>query len=185
MSYGVVHTTNLSGCDCYSAINETTDIENGSLVVLGDLKDGERDIYLCDAPTAAQLAATPVHLVAHPAWKYEDHSVTCQNEDEFINKKGKPFRTYELKPFKRYRVSVDMLEGTPAKNHYIGLKAGSFKALVSEKAPAGSAFVAQIIALDSVGFDHAVGSGGKVSGDSGGVVVNKHQFAVIKIVKNG
>ena len=39
MAYGVVHTTNLSGCDNYS-FQYTADIENGALVAKGDLIEG-------------------------------------------------------------------------------------------------------------------------------------------------
>lgn len=188
MAYGVVHTTNLSGCDCYSFMNADSDIENGSLVTKGDLVEGERDIYQCAAPATATLGTSPVFLVANPAWNYDDCSVINQNEDNYINKAGKPFRVYELKPNKRYRVSVGMLTGTVAAGSYVGLSNGSFKGAVTTSAPTGSAFVGKIISIDSIGFDYAVGSAGITSGSgktaTGGVVQNTQKFALIEVVQN-
>lgn len=188
MSYGVVHTTNLSGCDCYDFISADVDIENGSLVTKGDLMDGERNIYECEAPATATLKEKPAYLVANPAWSYDDCRVTNQNEDEYINKQGVPFRVYELKPNKRYRVSVGMLTGTVEVGSYVGLANGAYKGAVTKTAPEGSAFVGKIIAIDSIGFDYAVGSAGTTSGSgktaTGGVIANTNKFALIEVVSN-
>lgn len=188
MAYGVVHTSNLLGCDCYSFINEDVDIENGSLVTKGDLLDGERDIYKCAAPATATLGTAPVYLVANPAWSYDDCSITNQNEDAFINKAGVPFRVYELKPTKRFRVSVGMLTGTVKKGSYVGLANASYKGAVTDAAPTGSAFVGKIIAIDDIGFDYCVGSAGTTSGSgdnaTGGVIANTQKFALIEVVSN-
>lgn len=188
MAYGVVHTSNLSGCGCYNFYNAETDIENGSLVTKGDLVANERDIYTCAAPATATLATAPVFLVANPAWSYDTSKVTNQNEDEFINKKGRAFRVYELKPYKRFRVSVGMLTGTVEVGSYVGLANGSFKGAVTKSAPTGSAFVGKIIAVDSIGFDYAVGSAGTTSGEdedaTGGVIANTEKFALIEVIQN-
>lgn len=188
MSYGVVHTSNLSGCDCYSFINTSTDIENGSLVTKGDLLDSERDIYECAAPATDTLGSLPVYLVANPAWNYDDSRAINQNEEEYINTKGKAFRVYELKPNKRYRVSANMLTGTVKEGAFIGLADGSYKGTITEIAPSNSAFVGKILKVDPIGFDYAVGSSGVSSGlgesATGGVIPNTQKFVLIEVVKN-
>lgn len=166
-NYGVVYTTNLSGCDNYS-FQSAVAIENGSLVTKGNLVANEREIYEAVAPATATLATEKVYLVANPAWSYDDSYAKNQNEDQFINVAGNSFRVYELKANKRFKVtdySITPIDGTTpvAVGQYVGLANGSMKPVASVAKPAGSAFVGKIIAVDQTGFGYSVGSAGTVN----------------------
>ena len=140
MAYGVVHTTNLHGCDIYN-FQSKKDIENGSLITMGDLVDGERNIYTANLPATDSLATAPVYLVANPAWDYDDCKTENQNEKNYINKAGVAFRGYELKPHKRFKItsySIDPInEDTAlAVGQFVGLQNGSGKMKASQTVPA-------------------------------------------------
>ena len=154
MAYGVVHTTNLSGCDNYS-FQYTADIENGALVAKGALVEGERQIY-----TAVLDAKEPAYLVANPAWNYDDSTYAKKQEDAYINKAGKAFRVYELKANKKFAItSYSIVGGDDVK---IGDELGVTAAGKLSKAVADSALIVKVTAIDNYGFAYAVGSAGTV-----------------------
>lgn len=188
MVYGVVHTTNLSGCDTYS-FQATSDIENGALVTKGDLVNGERDIYVANTPATVTLATEKVYLVANPAWDYDECKITNQNEENYINKAGVPFRVYDLKPTKKFRITNYSITGDVAEGKYVGLSNGSSKMTVSDDAPTGSAFIGVIRNVDTIGFPYAVGSGGEPvtvgSENMGYAIDNRATMVTIEVVKNG
>ena len=154
MAYGVVHTTNLSGCDNYS-FQYTADIENGALVAKGDLIEGERQIY-----TAVLDAKEPAYLVANPAWNYDDSTYAKKQEDAYINKAGKAFRVYELKANKKFAItSYSIVDGETVK---VGDELGVTAAGKLSKAVTDSTLIVKVTAIDNYGFPYAVGSAGTV-----------------------
>ena len=154
MAYGVVHTTNLSGCDNYS-FQYTADIENGALVAKGALVEGERQIY-----TAVLDAKEPAYLVANPAWNYDDSTYAKKQEDAYINKANKAFRVYELKANKKFAItSYSIVGGDDVK---IGDELGVTAAGKLSKAVTDSALIVKVTAIDNYGFAYAVGSAGTV-----------------------
>lgn len=154
MAYGVVYTTNLSGCDNYS-FQHTADIENGTLVAKGELVEGERQVYKVDMDNKK-----PSYLVAHPAWNYDDSTYAKKQEHAYINKAGKAFRVYELKPEKKFAItSYSIEEGdTVVVGDTLGVtSAGKLKK--NEK----SALQVKVETIDNYGFKYAVGSVGEVT----------------------
>ena len=154
MAYGVVHTTNLSGCDNYS-FQYTADIENGALVAKGALVEGERQIY-----TAVLDAKEPAYLVANPAWIYDDSTYAKKQEDAYINKGGKAFRVYELKANKKFAITSYSIVG--GDDVAIGDELGVTAAGKLSKAVTDSALIVKVTAIDNYGFPYAVGSAGTV-----------------------
>lgn len=153
MAYGVVHTTNLSGCDNYS-FQYTADIENGFLVAKGEPVTGEREIY-----QAVLDAAEPAYLVANPAWLYDDSTYEKKNEDAYINKADVAFRVYELKPNKKFAVTSYTIDGDDiAVGDTLGVSAtGKLDKTVSD-----SALLVKVRAIDNYGFPYNVGSASTV-----------------------
>lgn len=158
MAYGVVRTDNMYGTDVRAALvsveylgadGETeTAIENGNVLELDGLKDGEREIFVGKAPTAASEMKDVV-LVASPEVMYE---ATAHNLDEFINKAGVPARGYRLHQGDIFSVTKDALDGVeePAVGNIVELKAGT-KLNVAESLTQDSTKVGEIIAIDVVG----------------------------------
>ena len=155
MAYGVVYTTNLSGCNNYS-FQHTADIENGTLVAKGELVTGERQVY-----QAVLDATKPAYLVANPAWNYDDSTYAKKQEDSYINKAGKAFRVYELKPEKKFAItSYSVVNGdSVAVGDTLGVNAqGKLDKTVTD-----SALLVKVEVIDNYGFTYAVGSASNVS----------------------
>lgn len=189
MAYGVVHTTNLDGCETYD-FQATSNIENGSLITKGNLVTGERNIYVAGTPATATLATEKVYLVANPAWDYDESRSTNQNEENYIIKAGTTFRAYELKPNKKFALSSYSITGTDlAAGQFVGLTNGAVKVTATAAAPDDSAFVGVIRYIDNLGFAYAVGSGGTPTTigteNMGYAAENRASMVTIEVVKNG
>lgn len=183
-NHGVMRSSKMDDCLCFSFINSNADMDNGMIFAKGMLVNGEREIYHAEAPTADN----PIFIVDTPAWSYRNYSATDQNEENFYIPKGETFRGRELKPNRVFQVSANMLNGTPSVNQYVVVDDGSHKLKVSTAAD-DSAFVGRIIAKTTIGFNYCIGSAGDIlstgANGSGGVISNTHDFYSIEIVKNG
>ena len=158
MAYGVVRTDNMFGTDVraglvsikYMGADGKTDtaIENGNVLKVGALMEGEREIFV-GAAVAANTPLSDVVLVASPEVMYDERK---RNLDEFINEAGKPCRGYRLHKGDIFSVTKDALEGKakPAVGDVVELKAGT-KLNVAASATSGSTVVGKIIAVDVVG----------------------------------
>lgn len=128
-----------------------TAIENGNVLKVGALKDGEREIYVGSA-VAANDALNDVVLVATPEVDYDERK---RNLDEYINVKGKPCRGYHFHPADVFSVTKDALAGAdePAVGDVVELAAGTKLKVVAAATGAtnGSTVVGKIIAKDIVG----------------------------------
>ncbi len=190
-NYNVVETTNLYGSKCLS-FQANTDIENGMLVAKGDLVTGEMDIYTASVPTASD----EVYLVANPAWSYDDNRATDQNEENYINKAGVPFRVYQLKKdnkFKTYSTGITPIDEDTAVavGQYITVDGSTNKPKAVTTKPT-TGFVGKVINVEEIGFPYCVGSLGKNvilgSGDNavsmGYAVDTRVTKVTIEVIKN-
>ena len=159
MSHAVVRTDNMYGTDVraglvsakYFVDTTETAIDNGNVVKLVELLEGEREIFKAVAP-AANTPISEVVLVDAPEVMYDER---LRNLDEFYNKAGKPFRGYRLHTGDAFSVTKDGLDGaaTPAVGDVVELKAGTklnVKAAATG-ATAGSTVVGAIEAVEIVG----------------------------------
>lgn len=123
-------------------------IDNGNVVLLGALIDGEREIYDATTP-AANSDLKKVVLVASPEVNYCPCKYGVEN---FENVAGKPARGYSLTTGCIFSVTKDALDGkaTPAKGDVVELKAGT-KLNVASSATSGSTQVGKIIEIETVG----------------------------------
>ena len=159
MSHAVVRTDNMFGTDVraglvsakYFVDTTETAIDNGNVVKLVALIDGEREIFKAVAP-AANTPISEVVLVAAPEVMYDER---LRNLDEFYNEAGKAFRGYRLHTGDAFSVTKDALDGaaTPAVGDVVELKAGT---KLNVKAAAtgatdGSTVVGTIEAIEVVG----------------------------------
>lgn len=162
-SYMTVETTNLIGCSCYSLQDDANDIQNGAIVGKGDLVDGEMSVYKAIADVKDGM-----YLVANPAWSY-DESATAQNEENFVNVKGVPFRVYELKKDKKFKIGNLPADTTFEKGDYVKYESGKYAKDETKKSGL------KVVAVEEIGFPYCVGSYGvKVTGDS----TNEYGYAI-------
>lgn len=164
MAYGVVRTDLMHGTDVRgelvslryvvvsgsgsSATKTETAIENGNVVKIGALLDGEREIREATAP-AANTAIREIALVATPEVMYDERK---KNLDEYINEAGKNIRGYRLHSGDMFSVTKEALDGkaTPAVGDVVELKAGT-KLNVAASATSGSTVVGAIDAIENAG----------------------------------
>lgn len=158
MAYGVVRTDNMYGTDVRAALisvkymgtdgNTPTEIENGNILKLGDLIDGEREVYI-GGEVAADDSLNDIALIASPEVMYDERK---KNLDEYINEADKICRGYRLHSGDIFSVTKDALAGAenPANGNIIELAAGT-KLNVVASATSGSTVVGKIIAIDIVG----------------------------------
>lgn len=137
-----------SGTDESPYVKTPTEIDNGNVLLLGDLMEGEREIYEGAAP-AANSDLTEVVLVDSPEVMYDER---YRNLDDYYNVAGKPCRGYRLHKWDVFSVTKDALDGVaePAIGNVVELKAGT-KLNVAASATSGSTQVGKIIAIDVVG----------------------------------
>ena len=158
MAYGIVRTDNMYGTDVRAALvsikymgsngSTPTAIENGSVLKVGALIEGEREVYVGGA-VAASDKVEDVVLVASPEVMYDERK---KNLDEFINEAGKACRGYRIHSGDIFSVTKDALtgKGTPAVGDVVELAAGT-KLNVADSATGGSTTIGTIIAVDVVG----------------------------------
>jgi len=158
MAYAVVRTDNMYGTDNRAGLvsvkymgadGETpTEIENGSVLKLGDLVEGESEVYI-GGDVAADDDLDSVVLIASPEVMYDERK---RNLDEYINEKDKAARGYHIHPGDTFSVTKEALTGvtTPKAGNIVELTAGT-KLNVAESATSGSTAVGKIIAVDVVG----------------------------------
>ena len=160
MAHGVVRTDKIFGTDNRTGLwsfklytgsganKAAAAVDNGNVVALGGLIEGEREIYEASTPTVS-TALDAIVLVATPELK------ACPLKypiEEFENEAGAPARGYSLKPGCIFSVTKDALTGvtSPAVGNLVELAAGT-KLKVVASATSGSTQVGKIIEVETVG----------------------------------
>ena len=158
MAYGIVRTDNMYGTDVRAALvsikymgengSTPTAIENGSVLKVGALVEGEREIFV-GGKVAATDKLEDVVLVASPEVVYDERK---KNLDDYINEAGKACRGYRIHSGDIFSVTKEALAGetAPAVGNIVELAAGT-KLKVVKSATSGSTAVGTIIAIDVVG----------------------------------
>lgn len=145
--HGVVRTDNLShtldGAGLYSvkfmAGDEFADIDNGSVVMLEALLEGEREIWKAVEPTDG-AALNKLVLIATPEVMYDER---LRNLSDFYNEAGAAARGYMLESGDIFSVTAPVVEGEAAVGSTIGVQ--GTKWLV------GGNGVGSVIAIETVG----------------------------------
>ena len=122
------------------------EIDNGHVLKLDSLMDGQREVYKAVAPTAS-TPLDQIVLVASPELMYDERKV---NLDEFYNEAGVHARGYVLNRGCVVSITKDGIDGTPAVGHVIELQAGT-KLKDVATATASTTTVGRVIALETVG----------------------------------
>ena len=156
MAHGVVRTDLLAGTDVrsqlvsvrYQPSDTATDIDNGNVVLIGDLEDGSRTVHKGGTPAAnSDLGA--IALVASPEVMYDDRKKALE---DYYNEAGKISRGYFLHKEDIFSVTIDALDAasTPEVGNVVELQAGT-KLKVVSSATSGSTTVGEIIDINVVG----------------------------------
>lgn len=181
--HGIFESTKLNGCMNVSFVADV-DVDNGSIVANGGLADGCTDVYTASMPTADDK----VYVVGHPVYGYDERTAEEKNEDNYTNVAGRPFRAYELKADRKYKVSSDMITpidaSTPvAVGQYVSAD-GTYKMKASATAPADAKFVGIVETVEETGFPYFGGSRGVQTSDMGYVLDTRIVKVKIRVIKN-
>jgi len=156
--YGVIRTDLMSGTDVaadlvslkYFEGDEPAAIENGCVVKLEGLLEGEREIRKAVAP-AADTPMEEIAIVANPEVMYDERK---RNLDQYINEAGRATRGYIPRSRNIYSVTAEALtiaEGvTPEKGYVVELTAG-VKPSVVASASGSATKLGEIIAVEQAG----------------------------------
>lgn len=167
MAYGVVRTDNMYATDVRggglvsikyivttgsgdSEVKTETAIENGNVLKIGDLMEGEREVYEGSAP-AANTALGDICLIASPELMYDERK---HGLDEFINEAGRICRGYRLHHADTFSVTADAFETSLSEiavGNIAELQANKTKMKVVASATASTTTVGKIIAIEQAG----------------------------------
>lgn len=134
----VVRTDKMTGTDVRSHLASVkylgvdgkteTEIDNGNFVELGDLIDGEREVYAAKAPTGSfDIGKTA--LVANPEVMYEEGK---RDLADYYNEAGKIIRVYIIFPGDIFSVTEEAFDGKVEKGAFVDTKEGSTKLASAE-----------------------------------------------------
>lgn len=94
-----------------SVVSEDKVLPNGALVALGELLDGERELFEAVAPSDDE----ELLLVAAPEVKYDE----TLDQLDYETAAGVPVRAYHLKRGDMFQVEQSLFEATPAENDVV------------------------------------------------------------------
>ena len=98
-----------------------TAIENGDIVVIGDLVSGEREIFTATTPTAT-TALTAVGIVTTPEVPADER---LKNLSDFRNEAGVVITVDKIFAGDIFSITAEGFDGTPAVGKIVELKAGT------------------------------------------------------------
>lgn len=155
-NYGVVRLDNMSGTTDGTLLrsvrfydnDKEAAIENGRVVLIGDLLDGQREVRKATAPVATS-PLTHIGLVAAPELMYDERK---HNLTDFINEAGENVRVYIPHVRDIFSVTADALDAAAAiaKGNLVELQAGT-KLKVVATATDKSTQVGKIVDIETVG----------------------------------
>lgn len=152
MSYACVRTDNMSGTvegKNLVSLKINSDIENGTVLKIGALLDGERELRAATIPAVGDqlsdlaLAATP-EVIKNKQY---------YGLDEFINKANEAIRGYRLTSKDVFSVTIKAFAAneTPAKGNLVELN-GSGKFIAVASATANSTTIGKILAVEGAWY---------------------------------
>ena len=159
MAYAVIRTDNMTGTDVNAALVSfkymgangaaAAELENGSVVKINSLMEGERELWV-GTDVAANTPIDQVVIAAGVEVMYDERK---HNLDEYINEKGKAIRGY--RPHKNHDTFSVTKEAFAAgsalaKGNIVELAAGTKMKAVAT-ATSGATKIGEIIAIEKAG----------------------------------
>ena len=114
--------------------------ENGSIVVIGDLVEGQHDLYKATLATA-DADVKKCAVLGTPELEYDE--CHYHNLDEFINKAGKPATAYLLREGGSFGVTAEGFTAAP--------EAGATVALAANGKISAGTGLGSVLAIENAG----------------------------------
>lgn len=129
----------------YFVDTTASNIDNGCIVALSGLMDGQREIYKAVAPTAT----SKVLLTCGVELMYDESQY--HGLEDYQNEAGKPFRAIELQAGDTFSVTAEALSGIPAVGSYVTV--GTTTQMVVKTEVTTEQVIGTIVAIETVGSD--------------------------------
>lgn len=146
--HGVVETSSLcathGGAHIYNVIDTVNDIDNGSVIKLGDYV--EFDYFNAAVPAVTDA----ILLVATEPKIYSEFTKKMQEESNFYNGKGERFQADDIVRYDRFALSAECFDDgddyeEPAVGQYVGVTGTGYNlAALGTSVPSGRGFVGYI-----------------------------------------
>lgn len=157
--YGVIRTDRVMATKTgaiktgrYYVATTATQIENGNLVKLDSLVDGEREVWKVVAPGA--VTASDLYVVASPELIYSEESTAGGALDQFVNKAGASSTLLKLEVGDAISISdecitpIDDADDIPAVDSYVTPSATGTKWKEVASIASNEVFYGKIIARE-------------------------------------
>lgn len=155
--HAVVRTDDMTGTDVRSQLvsvkymgankNTPTDIDNGHVVLLDKLIEGEREVYV-GTDVTANSKLSDVVLIASPEVMYDER---LKNLSDFYNEADTIARAYHIHSGDIFSVTAEALGGTKAVGNIVELAAGTKLTSAASASGSGTTVVGKIIEIEKVG----------------------------------
>lgn len=119
------------------------DMDNGCIVKIGDLADGEREAYDGDKPAVSDKL-TELAIVISPEVMYDER---LKDLADFYNKAGDVGRGYRFHNGDEFALTADGFTGSPAVGNIVEV-AAAYKMKTAVSATSGSTQIGKIIAQE-------------------------------------
>ena len=135
----------------YNLVNESKDIDNGSVAAIGDRK--KADVFEAKVPAKGDK----IVLILTAPKIYEEYTTKMQEEQYFYNAAGEIMRAYEIQDTDRFSLSAEAFakEATPAVGKFVVVDGKGYKLTTAEANPnattATNGFVGEIIEINPNG----------------------------------
>lgn len=146
MAHCICRTDKMTGTtDAAALVNLKlhADVDNGNVVLVGALADGEREAYSTSVP-AKDSKLNAIALVCAPEVPYDERK---KNLNEFYNEADAIVRGYIFHNGDEFSITADGFDGTPAKGNLVELQAG-VKLNAVASATTGCTAVGTIVAVE-------------------------------------
>lgn len=123
------------------SVKHTADLDNGSVVHIGDLAAGEREIKNVVIPSTSSIADQKLYVIATAELTY----LQGQTKKDFYNVAAKPALAYPLEQGDIITISDNMIDGTSAVGEFVQPQDSSVKLKAYSSVQAGVKFIGKVI----------------------------------------
>ena len=115
----------------YNLVNESKDIDNGSVAAIGDRK--KADVFEAKVPAKGDK----IVLILTAPKIYEEYTTKMQEESNFYNGKGEVMRAYEIQDTDRFTLSTEAFadDAELAVGKYVVVDGTGYKLTTVESKP--------------------------------------------------
>lgn len=129
------------------SVRAEDELENGFVVKLGEVEEGNRDIRKAEKPSEGDSLV----LVANPALVYDNARLGSGQETHYFMEAGEAVTAYGLHPTKKFSVSEEGIEGEAVEGGYVVAGNGYKLVAVADKPEGTTGFIGKVVRKDLVG----------------------------------